>query len=529
MFKTLRISFSLKNTYRVNSILYSIKQLPILKKILPAGIYQVRFFKIFANILSVIWEVISAFLGKLIYFLIMLLVPIGYLSADDPVSRAGIFLHIFIPLTVIGSFINTYMFDPTRDKYYAIILLGMDARRYTLVNYFYAILKIIAAFALFGVIFGLMVGLPLYQCLLLPFAAAGLKLAVAAKELRTYEKKGTVSNENKMKGVFGLIIIIIGLALAYALPFFDIVIPRNIGVIVLGLFILLGLVSLPKILRFKSYRPMYKLLLREDIMFNAEETALNVQKEATKKNISTDTDIKSSKKGFEYLNELFIKRHKKILWKSSVTISFIALALLVGSVVLFYINPDLGSDINKLMMTILPYFVFVMYIINRGTTFTQALFINCDNSLLTYSFFKKPKYILRLFRIRLRELIKINLLPATVIGGGLALLLFISGGTDNPINYVILFVSIVCLSIFFSVHYLTLYYLLQPYNAGTEIKSAAYQFCMSATYIVCYFFLQLQLPTFIFGLLTIIFCILYCIIACILVYFLAPKTFRIRS
>lgn len=35
MFKTLRISFSLRNTYRVNGILYSLKQIPLLKKILP--------------------------------------------------------------------------------------------------------------------------------------------------------------------------------------------------------------------------------------------------------------------------------------------------------------------------------------------------------------------------------------------------------------------------------------------------------------------------------------------------------------
>ena len=42
MYKTLRISFSLKNTYRVNSILYSLKQIPLLKRLLPAALYRVR-------------------------------------------------------------------------------------------------------------------------------------------------------------------------------------------------------------------------------------------------------------------------------------------------------------------------------------------------------------------------------------------------------------------------------------------------------------------------------------------------------
>lgn len=77
---------------------------------------------------------------------------------------------------------------------------------------------------------------------------------------------------------------------------------------------------------------------------------------------------------------------------------------------------------------------------------------------------------------------KINAVPAVVIGSGLALTLYTSGGTDHPVNYVILIVSILCMSMFFSVHYLTIYYLLQPYNAGTEIKSGTYRIVMTATY-----------------------------------------------
>ena len=50
------------------------------------------------------------------------------------------------------------------------------------------------------------------------------------------------------------------------------------------------------------------------------------------------------------------------------------------------------------------------------------------------------------------------------------------------------------LSVFFSIHYLTAYYLLQPYSAGTEMKSVAYQLVMSATYFVCLFLMQLKLP-----------------------------------
>ena len=182
-----------------------------------------------------------------------------------------------------------------------------------------------------------------------------------------------------------------------------------------------------------------------------------------------------------------------------------------------------------MLLVFLPYFVFIMYAVNRGTGFTQALFMNCDHSLLTYSFYKQPRFILKLFQIRLREIIKINLLPAGVIGGGLALLLFASGGTDNPVDYGVLVISILAMSVFFSVHYLTIYYLLQPYNIGTEMKNGTYQLVLSGTYLACFMLMRLQVPILTFGLMTIAFCVLYCVLASLLVYRLAPKTFRLRA
>ena len=93
--------------------------------------------------------------------------------------------------------------------------------------------------------------------------------------------------------------------------------------------------------------------------------------------------------------------------------------------------PEIKTKINELILNWLPYFVFIMYMINRGTGFTSALFMNCDHSLLTYSFYKKPDFVLKLFKIRLREIMKINAVPAAVIGTGLCILLLVSGGTEK--------------------------------------------------------------------------------------------------
>ncbi|MCI8466114.1 MAG: hypothetical protein HFI63_09720 [Lachnospiraceae bacterium] len=529
MLKTLRLSFTLRNTYRVNGILYAIKQIPLLKRIIPPSVYQIHGFKIFANILSVIWEVVTIFLGKLLYFLLMIL-GVGNLYHLPVGTESQAFLHLLFFLSIAGMVINTYMFNPTKDKYYAMILLGMNAREYTLVNYFYAILKVLAGFTLCGFLFGSPRGCSLWQCLLIPFFVAGLKLMTAAYALWDYEKKKTVRNENSLtKYMWGIVAVC--LAMAYGLPAFAILVPETVVTGIMCLSAIFGILSLHKILTFRDYRLMYKEMLTSiplsGIQVDGKVTA-KIQQEQSLKNISADQTITSNRKGFEYLNELFIKRHRKILWRSARRLALLATVLTAGCLAAFRFIPELRTGVNGKLMTSLPYFVIVMYFINRGTGFTSALFINCDHSLLTYSFYKQPKFILKLFQIRLREIIKVNLLPAAVIGMGLVILLYASGGTKTPLDYAVLLVSIICMSIFFSVHYLTLYYLLQPYNAGTEIKSGTYQVILTLTYLASYVMIYLKLPILLFGIMTIVFCILYSIGASILVYRFAPKTFRIR-
>ncbi len=523
MYKTFRISFSLKNTYRVNSILYALKQVPLLKKILPERLYQSRGLKIFANVIAAIWELITIFAGKLLYFLLMIC-GVGLLYENLPTDQ--VFLHILLCLTMVGAYANTTVFDPTRDKYYAMILLRMDAREYTLTNYCYATLKVLVGFLPFSIFFGLHQGVPLWFCLMIPFCVAGVKLFVVAYSLRNYEKKGFVYNENKLPKGFWVMTACL-MAVAYIVPALGIALPSAVSMGVMLVFAVLGVFSIRKIVTFRHYRDVNQQLLAQVV--NQMDDLKAQAKTTSQKAISTDTSITSKRKGFEYLNELFIRRHRKILWQSTVKIAAICLIVLCGALILLYFVPEARPDINDMILNWLPYFTFIMYAINRGTGFTQALFMNCDHSLLTYSFYKQPKSVLKLFRIRLREIMKINAVPAAVIGAGLALLLYVSGGTDNLLNYVVLVVSILCMSVFFSIHYLTIYYLLQPYNAGTEIKSGTYQIIMSATYLVCWGLMQVKLPILVFGIACIAFCVLYSIVASILVYRFAPQTFRIRT
>ncbi len=525
MIESFRISFSLKNTYRVNGILYSLQQIPLIRRLFPDKLYSCRGLKRFAAVIAVLWEIISLFLGKLIY----LAMVFGLCRLYSGERTPQIFLHILFFLTIIGAYMNTYLFNPTNDKYYAVVLMRMDARAYTLSNYWYAMLRTVAGFLPFTILFGRQSSVPLWICMFLPFFIAGAKLTAAALFLLRYKKTGKSANENlPPKLAWPLSALLLGAACG--LPYLNVILPRAAFLVLAFAVTFAGVCGAVFVARFPSYREVCRLLLAEKKFGTDYDRAVKTANaERQKKIISHDAGITSNRTGFEYFNELFIKRHRKILWRSAQKISLILLALLLGMLLLCRIEPEIRLKVNESMMILLPYFAFVMYLINRGTIFTSALFMNCDHSMLTYSFYKKPSFILKLFRIRLREIIKINLLPAAVIGAGLPVILYFSGGTANPLNYVILPVTILAMSIFFSVHYLMLYYLLQPYNVNTQVKSGAYLAVIWLTYMVCYVFLQVKLDTFLFGITATAFCVIYCIVACILVYKFAYKTFRLRN
>lgn len=523
MVKTLRITTGMRSAYRVNTVLYCLRQIPLVGKWIPASLYGNAVIKVLVQVIAIMWEIATAFGGKVIFLGLMVFLPTFFLE-ETPSAIA--FMHIFLLLTLVGARLNNYLVESDETSYYTVLLMGMDARRYSLVHFGVQILKLVLGYVIFGLVFGLIAGAPWWMCLLMPLYATGAKCTVCAQQLAYFRKTGKVYTDdwknNLLIFLYGAVV-----AAAYFLPLFGIALPLWASAIFMLGGIAVGGVCLKKLLSFPEYRAMHQYLWQ-----HGKEVEKELQTPGEKQSrdtISAELGIASSLRGFAYLNDLFTKRHKKIMWGSSVKITLAALAVVAAACFAVVFVPELGELINGRLVGMLPMFAFVMYAINRGTTFTQALFMNCDHSLLTYSFYKQPKFILKLFRIRLMQIIRVNLLPALVIALGLPVLLYLSGGTENVLDYGVLFATIVSMSVFFSTHYLILYYLLQPYNAGSELKNGIYQAATGVTYFVCYMLLDVQLPTLVFGALATLFCVLYCVIACVLVYFLAPKTFRIRQ
>ncbi len=526
MLKTFITSFKLKNTYRVNSIIYSLKSLPLINKILPNSLYKNKFLKIFGNIISILFEIIGTFLWKGLYVWLAL----GSMTFAYKTNQVDTFLHLFVFSTLIGGILNTYLLNPTKDKYYAIVLMNMDANTYAITNYFYSILKLIIGLMPFTIIFGLKLNVPLLICISMPLFVPMIKIIVIGIfSIPDFKKKRVVKNENlPTKKVWILLASL--LMLGFGLPYLNIVINQIIYIVMFLISVIFGIVALREIISFKEYKKIYKVLLTNENVYavqNANST--KIIKENIAKKIEYNGDITSNKTGFAYFHELFVKRHSQILTKAIKKQTIIIIGVFLMLFMIIIVNPNLKQILNNLPLVYLPYFVFVMYTLNRGTTITQAMFMNCDHSMLTYRIYRTPNVILGLFKERLKTLILLNLIPALAIAIGFIILLYLTGGTNNYLNYLIIFISIIAMSIFFSIHYLVMYYLLQPYNINTEIKNSTYTVVQALTYFVAYYLIGEKIPTLYFGILMSAFCIIYSLISLFIAYKYAPKTFKIRQ
>ena len=188
----------------------------------------------------------------------------------------------------------------------------------------------------------------------------------------------------------------------------------------------------------------------------------------------------------------------------------------------------LDSNINHFLMNNLGFFVLVMYFINRGNSITKSMYFNCDHAMLTFNFYREKNVILSLFKKRLIKMIEINIKPALLLGIFIPIIIFLTGGANYFYDYINIFIYIVSLSVFFSVHYLVIYYLMQPYNSDMKIVNNNYNIILFLTYFIAYQFTMLNLSSTIFTIMMIIFTIIYVNIALILIYKKAPKTFKLK-
>ncbi len=234
------------------------------------------------------------------------------------------------------------------------------------------------------------------------------------------------------------------------------------------------------------------------------------------------------KKGYDYFNTIFFLRHKKILMRSAVNYSIGIIIISICVCCYLYFNTKYKVVVNNFIINNFTWTLFIMYFLNRGSIVTGAMFYNCDRSMLKYNFYREESVILNNFKTRVKTVVKVNLIPAITFSLGLILVLYVSSARVSILEYILIFISILIMSILFSIHYLVLYYLFQPYDEDMSIKSFSYTIASFITYYICFLCTKYTFSIINFSIFVVVLSLIYLIVALFIVKKKAVTTFRLK-
>lgn len=519
MLNTIRMSFKIDTTYAINSFIYSLKRLPIFKDLFPGdGLYKSKKAK---SIIRILGFILSS--ARLLFFKLLYFATIYFLATYiNPKNITETTLHIYFFFTVIGMFINNKILSTSTKKYFSIILFNMDAKQFMKSSLFQ---DIIINFITHTIGLYLLVKTPI----VILFTIFGILVRLIGERINLYHY-----NKYKISIPYNYpiywTVVILGLALCL-LPIINITISSKIVMILDIILLPIAYLSYRSLMKVDNYKLIYKKLNTKVRALNSNQSK-DYTRQAMMDIKEKDKEISAKKlkgkKGYDLFNAIFFERHKEILLRSAKWYALVSLIVIIITVIITQLSPELKQSLNNFLLNNIAWFVIVMYFINRGAIITQAMFYNCDHSMLTFNFYRNPKVILNVFKTRVLTVSKVNLIPAIIIAIGLPILLYLTGGTSNSIDYISIPIFIISLSIFFSIHYLVIYYLFQPYDKNMAMKSLTYSLISMATYIVAYSFTDFKASTTTFSILAIIATIVYSIVALAVVYKKAPTTFKIK-
>ena len=523
MLSTLKMALKIDLTYAINANIYQFKKLPILKNIIGDNAYKNDKVKKFARTFSILMSACRAIFFRLLYFFVIYYIS-SFINKND-ITRT--FIFIYFVFTFIGMFINPSILSTSTKKYFSIILFNMDAKKFMKASFIWTLFLSFILNSLGFLTLSSFLNYSVLEALCLILFSTTARIVGDAFSVYYYKKHGITFTTD-----YRHTLVVIGVFFAIgSLPFFNIFVPDMVIYWTLFIFLFASVFCYIYLMRIKDYKLIYKKINTFKAAINSDAGDLYARQEMIRikdKDKNIDSRKLKDKKGYDLFNTIFFERHKEILMRSAKNFSLIILIIIIVLGVLSFYNNDIYNNIHDFLLNRLGWFVLIMYLINRGSVVTQAMFYNCDHAMLTYNFYRESDVIVNLFKKRLVTIIKINLLPAVTIAFGVLLLLIFTGGT-SIVNYITIPLFIIILSVFFSVHYLVIYYLLQPYNNKLEIKSFSYTFITAATYFVCYSLNSIKMPSLYFSIFGLGFTILYILISLKLVYKKAPGTFKLRN
>lgn len=536
MLRTIKQISHIQFSISINAFLYFLKKVPLIKNLFKNINYSFMKFKSILSVLSIIWNFVSTPIKTALSFLLPIFLP-AFLIFDGDININVIF-SLILSFYFILAFVFSNALSTDKEKFILIKQMRMPPKEYFISKIFFEeTVKFLGKIIFFSIFF-----------IFLDFNFLfGIKLSLMISSINIIsevlylflfnERQFNVNSKPIIQVIIYAIIVIVSYLVSFLLMpklYFSFVYFFFTSNIPFLITLTLGILSSIYIYKYENF---WDVINSKNTIEDFKE--LNeVYKEANfigvkldEKDYSTD-DLQSSKfnnkEGYDYLNSIFFERHKKTIYRPMLIKSAIIILSFIAILILnIFIDDIPKKELIDMIINKYTLFVFIIYLLSNSENIIKSLFYNCDISLLKYSFYKQSDALLKMFFLRLKKIIFSNIIPILILCLGLLTITFIYD-SSRIIDMIPVLIFIIVLNLFFSIHYIFMYYIFQPYTTDLKVKNPFFKIINFAVYFISYMSLQIDAPAKIFLPITIVISIIYILIAIALVYKKSPQTFRTK-
>lgn len=544
MWTELKVIQQLKTTQAYNMILFYLQRIPGLGRKIPNRFYHAEKFKHVVTVIGTIGYFLSKILATLLYFVFILLLSVFFLATGslDSAPLSSVFsTNLFFFSVIAGTFTGITRIEPgSTFDILCIKQLKMEAKRYYLAQmlfnygYFFITYSLSLGFAFY------LLDLPVIQALFFTGWLLGLRLLNQILYISIYSLKRP--SPEKPFNILMIIMVVVG-SISPSLYGFGLIDPSvswvyTVWALFAGM-ILVG-ISVPILKQSNKYEEIVRTTLTSENIQKIQ----TLQKDAPAVGVKLDEDaltnddlvqVDSKATGISYINVLFFARLGHLLKKrtkrSAAVLAGLVLVIvgIIIGVEYFQVAEVTQTQIESFFAG--PWHVIVIYmslLAYIGEYFTKFCFYNMDRMLMKNNYYRKPEYLLESIWIRFKISLRYNLPLFLLVVIGTAVIYFVGGGRSASILLLALLSAAITM-MFFSMHFLFLYYLIQPYTENMENKSLIYTIATFATFYVPSLLLQFSdnlsqsIVFVIYG-----FMLVYLAVGLFAVVKLAPKRFKLR-
>lgn len=534
MIKYIKAVFELKTIIKCNMLIYYLEKIPILGKHISYFLFRHTEVKKVIAVIAAILSILALTVVKSICILVFVFFAIPWLSGKTGmhINDYNMYYYqaIFFLFCVLGAFQESRTFLVSKTKYICLALIKMPVKEGILsflINE-YAI-QFISIVFVFGIHSVLIFHNYLYFISLI---IAYISMQLLSECIHLFFFKCTLKPLEKKK-IFSAFLIALALVGAYG----PIVITEKLLIVdflnnkfILLAFMLISIASFYYIfVLFNGYNDeLARLFKTEDLV---DELARKKQEAIY--DTEVDIDLTSSQKikdirGFKLVNYLFVLRNRKHLFKYFKRRVVFLIIVFAMSMISLFNDPIATTRILNNIYRFVPVLPIIIGLFAYGEGFCKFYYNNCDSKLLVYNFYRTRKAILDNYFIKLKNILKYNLILGVVTVTFILILFAVAKIEIMNFSFFLFEFTIFVLILVFGIQHLSVYYIFQPYVKESTIQNPILFIIQMPMIILTYIFAMLSLPPILIMLVFLVAGLIYAIVLIGVVCIKCSSTFKLK-